>query len=70
MYTFSEPTTIFSEYITHNGELSFLICRQTKIYIMQSSSKISKLTHQNVKLTNTTFNPENKNKDRKKYYET
>ena len=37
---------------------------QTKIYIMQSSSKISKLTHQNAKLMNTTSNPKNKNKDR------
>jgi len=25
MYTFSELTIIFSEHITHNGELSFLI---------------------------------------------
>ena len=40
---------------------------QTKIYIqrMQSSSKISKLTHQNAKLMNTTSNPANKNRDRK-----
>ena len=32
---------------------------------MQSRLKISKLTHQNAKLTNTTSNPENKNRDRK-----
>jgi len=38
---------------------------QIKIYIMQSSSKISKLTHQNAKLMNTTSNPANKNRDRK-----
>ena len=40
---------------------------QTKIYMerMQSSSKISKLTHQNAKLMSTTSNPENKNRDRK-----
>ena len=30
---------------------------------MQSSSKISKLTHQHPKLTHTTSKPENKNRD-------
>ena len=32
---------------------------------MQSSSKFSKLTHQNANLTHTTSKPDHKNKDRK-----